>query len=268
MSEGGFLKGTSLEQDVRFKDKQKKLLKSMKFPPEYSTKVDMKKVELAVMKPWIETRVQELLQLDDEILIAYLFSLLEAETVDPRIVQINMTEFLGGGDASTLVLEIWKMLISAQNNMGVPKELMEAKRAEIEKQREETQRIAAELSKIKEKVKIIENTLTDPVTDYNEQSGKKKSKKSNRKRGNWKRTEEEKIEGETMTEEETTGEMIEEETIEGSRGEKRKESDSSISEREEKKNKASPSGSPAASPREVKEEKRETESATTEASRE
>jgi serine/arginine repetitive matrix protein 1 len=36
---GGFFKGTSLEQDSRFKDKLKKLLKSMKFPEEYNSKV-------------------------------------------------------------------------------------------------------------------------------------------------------------------------------------------------------------------------------------
>jgi hypothetical protein len=34
-----FSQGTSQEQDSRFADKQKKLLKSMKFPEEYNTKV-------------------------------------------------------------------------------------------------------------------------------------------------------------------------------------------------------------------------------------
>ena len=35
----GFFKGTSAEQDRRFSDKELKLLKSMKFPPEFDKKV-------------------------------------------------------------------------------------------------------------------------------------------------------------------------------------------------------------------------------------
>lgn len=35
----GFFKGTSAEQDRRFSDKEVKLLKSMKFPPEFDKKV-------------------------------------------------------------------------------------------------------------------------------------------------------------------------------------------------------------------------------------
>lgn len=35
----GFFKGTSADQDRRFSDKEIKLLKSMKFPPEFDKKV-------------------------------------------------------------------------------------------------------------------------------------------------------------------------------------------------------------------------------------
>ena len=35
----GFFKGTSADQDRRFSDKELKLLKSMKFPPEFDKKV-------------------------------------------------------------------------------------------------------------------------------------------------------------------------------------------------------------------------------------
>ena len=35
----GFFKGTSADQDRRFSDKELKLLKTMKFPPEFETKV-------------------------------------------------------------------------------------------------------------------------------------------------------------------------------------------------------------------------------------
>jgi serine/arginine repetitive matrix protein 1 len=35
----GFFKGTTTDQDSRFADKQKKLIKSMKFPAVFDTKV-------------------------------------------------------------------------------------------------------------------------------------------------------------------------------------------------------------------------------------
>lgn len=55
--------GTSTEQDSRFGNKEKKLLKQLKskFPPEFDTPVDLKKVKLEVIKPWISDRVTELL---------------------------------------------------------------------------------------------------------------------------------------------------------------------------------------------------------------
>ncbi len=61
--------------------KQKKLLKSMKFPKEYEEKADLKKVNWDVMKPWIASRVTELLGVEDEVLIAYIYEQLEAKTV-------------------------------------------------------------------------------------------------------------------------------------------------------------------------------------------
>ena len=55
------LQGTSADQDNRFSDKEKKLLKQMKFEDALSTKVEMKKVKLDVMKPWISERINQLL---------------------------------------------------------------------------------------------------------------------------------------------------------------------------------------------------------------
>jgi hypothetical protein len=37
----GFFKGTSADQDRRFSDKELKLLKTIKFPPQFDTKVTM-----------------------------------------------------------------------------------------------------------------------------------------------------------------------------------------------------------------------------------
>lgn len=92
----GFFKGTSADQDRRFSDKELKLLKTMKFPPEFDKKVsrsplgdqqhsyrlpfsqvDMKKVNLQVIKPWIAKKVTELVGFEDEVVVEYAMGLLE-----------------------------------------------------------------------------------------------------------------------------------------------------------------------------------------------
>ena len=43
---GSYFKGTSHEQDARFKNKEKKLISSYKFPPEFDIPVNMSKVNI------------------------------------------------------------------------------------------------------------------------------------------------------------------------------------------------------------------------------
>ena len=98
----GFFKGTSADQDRRFSDKELKLLKTLKFPPQFDTKVlisfflvplplftchpfffsqvDMRKVNLQVIRPWVTKKVVELLGLDDELVVEYAMGLLEDES--------------------------------------------------------------------------------------------------------------------------------------------------------------------------------------------
>jgi len=45
MSRGSFYRGTNLEQDGRFKNKEKLLLDKMSFPKEFDFKVDLDKVD-------------------------------------------------------------------------------------------------------------------------------------------------------------------------------------------------------------------------------
>lgn len=54
----------------------------MKFPAEFSTKVDLARVNWEAMKPWIAKRITELLGgLEDEVLIAYVYEQLEGKKV-------------------------------------------------------------------------------------------------------------------------------------------------------------------------------------------
>lgn len=130
MSLGSFYKGTSLEQDGRFKNKNKLLLDNIKFPKEFDEKVDISKVELKVINGWIERRVTEILGFEDEFLVNYTMSLLEGDKskdnlLDPKHIQIQLMSnfrfnfnFLGFLDNNTpvFVKELWNLLLSAQKS--------------------------------------------------------------------------------------------------------------------------------------------------------
>lgn len=50
MSRGSFYKGTTIEQDARFKNKEKLLLDKKNFPKEFEMKLDITKVTLQIFK--------------------------------------------------------------------------------------------------------------------------------------------------------------------------------------------------------------------------
>ncbi|KAL7340291.1 PWI domain-containing protein, partial [Rhodotorula toruloides] len=140
-----FFRGTSLDQDPRFKDKQSALLRKTQFPPSFDTKVswrdnalqtivDMRKVEMGVMKPWITKKVIELLGFEDDVLIEYIYSLLEDPenpVVDGKNMQILLTGFLESKTAA-FMNHLWDLLLSAQSNpLRVPTELLEEKKREM-----------------------------------------------------------------------------------------------------------------------------------------
>jgi hypothetical protein len=54
---------------------------------------------------------------------------------DPRDIQINITGFLES-KTKIFMKELWSLLISAQNNIhGIPTEMLEQKKQELEKER-------------------------------------------------------------------------------------------------------------------------------------
>ncbi|GAB2274408.1 hypothetical protein Dimus_009174 [Dionaea muscipula] len=148
---GGFFRGTSAEQDTRFSNKQAKLMKSHKFPPELEHLVDMRKVEMEIIKPWIAKRVTELLGFEDEVLINFIYGLLEAKEVNGKEVQIQLTGFMEK-HTGRFMKELWALLLSAQQNAsGVPQQFLDAKEEETRKRKEESDRIVNEIQKRKEK---------------------------------------------------------------------------------------------------------------------
>ncbi|KAI8812901.1 PWI domain-containing protein [Cladochytrium replicatum] len=150
MGDAGFFKGTSADQDVRFPDKKKKLLKSTSFAPILSTKVDMKKVDLPTIKLWITKRVTQLIGIEDDVLVDYIFGQLEQDTVDPNEMQINITGFLNK-NAGSFMAELWELLVSAQQSpLGIPKVLLEQTKEQIRRERAEHGRLVDELKKQRE----------------------------------------------------------------------------------------------------------------------
>jgi serine/arginine repetitive matrix protein 1 len=54
-----------------------KRLKTTKFPPEFDQKVDIKKVEIDLMKKWIANRITTILGDEDDVVIDTCYNMLE-----------------------------------------------------------------------------------------------------------------------------------------------------------------------------------------------
>lgn len=106
----------------------------------------MKKVNIEVLKPWIATRLNELIGFEDEVVINFVYGMLEEaveasktsdsqneSTLDPRKVQLNLTGFLES-NATAFTEELWSLIISAsQNQYGIPEKFILEKKEEISK---------------------------------------------------------------------------------------------------------------------------------------
>ncbi|KAL6564973.1 hypothetical protein OROMI_016423 [Orobanche minor] len=113
----------------------------------------MTKVKMDVMRPWIAKRVTELIGFEDEVLINFIYTLLEGKEVNGKQVQISLTGFMER-NTGKFMKELWALLLSAQQNVsGVPQQFLDAKEEETKRKKAETDRIADELRKKKEKEK-------------------------------------------------------------------------------------------------------------------
>merc|ERR1712142_56174 len=158
MTDAGYYRGTAADQDTRFQDKQKKLLKTLKFSDALTEPVDMRKVKLDALKPLIHEKLTEILGFEDDVVIDYAINQLEeTNTPDPKIVQINLTGFLNAKNARLFMAELWPMLVSAmQNKNGIPEKLIEMKKQEMEQNRadkETMQKFQKNIDQIQESIK-------------------------------------------------------------------------------------------------------------------
>jgi len=131
-------RGTGYEQDARFVDKQQKLMRQMKFPAEYSRRVDLRRVNLAPIKTWIIRRLTELMGFEDEICQNLVVEELESALrqlrgtpvgtgigiggvgLDPRDLHVKLQPFLERNTAPFMT-ELWGLLLDAQSSPdGIP----------------------------------------------------------------------------------------------------------------------------------------------------
>ncbi|KAJ4383011.1 hypothetical protein N0V86_002238 [Didymella sp. IMI 355093] len=120
-----------------------KRLKATKFPPEFDRKVDIEKVNIDLMKKWIARKITDILGDEDDIVVETCYNLVEQNQF-PKIkeIQIQLTGFLNK-DTPAFCKELWDLMLSAQDSpMGVPKEMLEAKKLEL--QQEQLSKAAAE----------------------------------------------------------------------------------------------------------------------------
>ena len=85
MSLGSFYRGTTIEQDGRFKNKEKKLMENINIPKELDTPIDITKIEMKVIKDWIERKIKSILGFEDEFCVNYTISMLEEKTEAKKI---------------------------------------------------------------------------------------------------------------------------------------------------------------------------------------
>jgi serine/arginine repetitive matrix protein 1 len=146
------IKGTASVSDSRALSKA---LKSINFPANFSSPVDISKVNRAVLAQWIETRVTEILGFEDEIVYSTIVNVFlptvasdssaAQPEVDPRRAQVDVAGFLGDEEASMFVRDLWSMMLDAQDSgVGIPRKLLEEKKKELAAQAAQK---AASLSK-------------------------------------------------------------------------------------------------------------------------
>jgi len=184
MTDAGYYRGTTADQDNRFQDKEKKLMKTLKFSDVLNEPVDMRKVKLDALKPWITEKLTEILGFEDDVVIDYAINQLEStNTPHPKSIQINLTGFLNAKNARTFMGELWPMLVSAMKNPhGIPDALIEAKRAEMEANKTDEKKMAEFQSNIETIKDQLAKDRKEDRSDRRSRSRERREKRDKKER--------------------------------------------------------------------------------------
>ncbi|KAK8207940.1 hypothetical protein M8818_004193 [Zalaria obscura] len=137
-----------------------KLLRTTKFPAEFSQKVDTQKINIPVIKNWASGEVSKILGYEDEIVTGLLFDLLEGQRFpDIKSLQIQLTGFLEK-EAATFCKELWTLCLSAQqSSTGIPPQLLEAKKLELMQEKMDQEKAAEEARRRRDEERNREREL-------------------------------------------------------------------------------------------------------------
>eukprot|EP00970_Alexandrium_tamarense_P012079 scaffold2737_cov208-Alexandrium_tamarense.AAC.4 len=138
------IKGTASISSQHALQKQ---LRSTTFPPNFSQKCNIAKLHRGVLQHWIETRVEDILGFEDEIVSSTAVHLFlpggedggeaAAREVDPRRAQLDLAGFLGEKEAAEFAAELWSLMLDGERSpSGIPKVLVEKKKEEMRLARE------------------------------------------------------------------------------------------------------------------------------------
>jgi len=146
----GGLRGVSGAQDGRFADKDAEARRRVRLPAEVEAgpPVDLSRVNLGALRPWVARQLQELLGFEDDIVEGFVMGQLEGASADPRGVAVSLEPFLGADHATPFVAELWRLLLSAQTTPGgIPRQFVEAEAARAREAREEAERLEVEMAR-------------------------------------------------------------------------------------------------------------------------
>jgi len=133
-------KGSASVDTGRFADKQRKLIKKLGFSTDFDVRVHMDKVALPVLKRWISNRVTEILEMEDEVVINFIFNILENAkknkvSPDPKEMTISLMGFLER-DAKPFMEELWNHIVTASRNpSGIPTKMLDDAKKVLTEQR-------------------------------------------------------------------------------------------------------------------------------------
>ena len=101
----------------KYDDNLKKMRKAIACPASFDLRVDMAKVSMDAIRPWIAAKIEECLGFEDEITINYVEDQLKLIPLDPRAMQCVLTGFLNEHTA-VFMEALWDKLLAAQAEGG------------------------------------------------------------------------------------------------------------------------------------------------------
>jgi len=145
-------------------------------------KVDLRRVNLDALKPWIADKVSRLLNSQDsvkvppDVAIDYCYKQLSSKgtLINGKQMQDAISTLIQGKPARLYMAELWPLLVSAQSSpMGIPMAMIEAKKREILAREGKKSKI----DKIGKKIDLAVNDLNGKAVEkgmrkYNVNSGR------------------------------------------------------------------------------------------------